>query len=386
MTVTQVTLIEVNNEKTAYELRLLDADSSDQYQMPLFKLTGKECDAGGDFEQIKYLGLRYGSCAPTVDESADKDASCPTAPAGFQTPQVGDENADCTKFRCELPCNADENCAGGSVCIAKSSPNSKFDGVCLFLDQESHHSFDSPYGVDKDHKQCLETSAGDGVDVVEFETTTIKAGICAPRAREGKCPASDYPEDSAVIPLAVKDMDGQKTHCMLECKAPSNICPGTSKCLVVEIATVDISYCLYDPSVPIPPTQLLSASNSNHKFETPYNKKCRAPKCTESDAEFVEFDTSDSKKAGICAPKPQDGKCSADDHPEGSTALPKSIKDANGSHCELDCSADQTCPGDSKCTSVKTVKSQLFAMRLEDGGDCKICLYSREVKKSFLMY
>merc|ERR1719469_1609494 len=99
-------------------------------------------------------------------------------------------------------------------------------------------------------------------------------------------------------------MDGQKTHCMLQCKAPSNICPGTSKCLVVE------------------------------------------------------FDTSDSKKAGICAPKPQDGKCSADDHPEGSTALPKSIKDDFGTHCELDCSADQTCPGESKCASVKTFKSQ----------------------------
>jgi len=386
MTVTQVTLIEVNNEKTAYELRLLDADSSDQYQMPLFKLTGKECKIDGDFEEIKSLGLRYGSCAPTVDESADKNASCPTAPAGFQTPQVGDENADCTQFRCELPCNTDNDCAGGSLCIAKSSPNSKFDGVCLFLDQDSHHSFDSPYGVDKDHPQCLETSTGDGVDAVEFTTTTIKAGICAPRAREGKCLSSDYPEDSAIVPLAVKDEKGTATHCMLECTGRSIICPGTSKCLVVEIATVDISYCLYDPSVPIPPAQLLSASKSNHKFETPYNKKCKAPKCTESGADFVEFDTSDSKKAGICAPKPQDGKCSADDHPEGSTALPKSIKDANGSHCELDCSADQTCPGDSKCTSVKTVKSQLFAMRLEDGGDCKICLYSREVKKSFLMY
>jgi len=124
----------------------------------------------------------------------------------------------------------------------------------------------------------------------------------------------------------------------------------------------------------------------HHTFETPYpTKKGDALKCSESDAEAVEFDTADNKKAGMCAPKPKDGACAATDHPEGSTAVPKSIKDAKGSHCELDCSTGQTCPGKSICTSVRTAKSQLFAMRLDDGGDCKLCLFQAEVKAAFLM-
>jgi len=376
MTMTQVTLMELKNEKTAYELRQLTDEPTVNYEAPMFKITGKECNVGEDFQNTKYLGLTYGGCYPTVD----KGIACPPAPTGSPTPVQGDASTDGKKMRCELPCKSDADCgAEYSRCAAKSS-SKLFDmqlqddisnGVCLYLNQETHHNFDSPYGSDKDILQCTETSVGDGVDAVEFTTTTGKAGICAPRAQDGKCISSDYPPDSGPVVKAIKDESGAETHCQLTCKA-DNECMEEEGAKCTSTNAGDMM-CLF-PSGTAP-------GPGKHQFESPYTKK----KCTEADVDVVEFETSDGKTAGICAPKsPQTGTCSADDHPGSSTALPKSIKDANGSHCELDCSADQTCPGDSKCTSVKTVKSQLFAMRLEDGGDCKICLYSK-TKKALLI-
>jgi len=246
------------------------------------------------------------------------------------------------------------------------------------------HKWQTPYSGDA--PKC-----DDGEEVVEFglqdgyDPHLSFAGICAPLvAKDATCPATDKPADlKNVVPTATLDTDGTKTHCQLVCTADADCGTGGSKCLQITVFAdskrSDQKMCLFNKTVTPPPTK-------KHEFETPYAKEGEPSKCTETDVDVVEFDTSDGKKAGICAPKaPADGTCLADDHPAGSTAVPKSIKDSTGQHCELDCSAGLTCPGKSKCTSVKTVKSQLFAMRLEDGGDCKLCLYDKNSKAAFLM-
>lgn len=248
------------------------------------------------------------------------------------------------------------------------------------------HKFETPYSEDsKADPKCSEKDA----DVVEFglqdgfDPHLDFAGICAPKvAKDGSCSKTDHPDGYTGTPAPIKDTVGDLTHCQLVCTKDTDCVVKDSKCITITIGEKDQKMCLFNKVVapPTPPPV------KHHKFETPYPKKeGDATKCSESDADVVEFDTSDGKKAGICAPQLQDGQCPAEDHPEKSTAVPKSIKDAKSSHCELDCSAGQTCPGESKCTSVKTVKSQLFAMRLEDGGDCKLCLYAKNSKSAFLM-
>ena len=98
-------------------------------------------------------------------------------------------------------------------------------GVCVFYNQDTHHMWDAPY----DDHGCAESIEGDGVSAVLLTTTAGgKAGICAPRARDGKCFAQDYPEDAGPTPKAVVDENEDQVHCLLECN--DKVCMDGSHC------------------------------------------------------------------------------------------------------------------------------------------------------------
>jgi hypothetical protein len=104
-------------------------------------------------------------------------ASCPAAPKG--TPIQGDASTDGKKVRCELPCSADKDCKNGRICVPKSSQTlfgtqlQAVAKVCLDLDKNSHHNFDSPFEQDPNHAQCKETT-DKGVEIQELEITDNK--------------------------------------------------------------------------------------------------------------------------------------------------------------------------------------------------------------------